>query len=97
MKEPTGTKGSRLTGNLSLPGRFLVLQPHGQGVCRGASAVKPSATGCEPWRCDRPGGTGLLVRTEADGVSERSLMTSNCCANGRRSNRPLKQPTRRFC
>lgn len=32
MKEPTGTKGPRLTGNLTLPGRFLVLQPHGQGV-----------------------------------------------------------------
>ena len=32
MKEPTGTKGPRLTGNLALPGRYLVLQPHGQGV-----------------------------------------------------------------
>ena len=32
MKEPTGTKGPRLTGNLTLPGRYLVLQPHGQGV-----------------------------------------------------------------
>ena len=32
MKEPTGTKGPRLTGNLALPGRYLVLQPYGQGV-----------------------------------------------------------------
>ena len=32
MKEPTGTKGPRLTGNIALPGRYLVLQPYGQGV-----------------------------------------------------------------
>ena len=32
MKEPTGTKGPRLTGNISLPGKYIVLQPFGQGV-----------------------------------------------------------------
>ena len=32
MKEPTGNKGPRLTGNISLPGRYLFLQPNGQGV-----------------------------------------------------------------
>jgi Ribonuclease E/G family len=32
MKEPTGTKGPRLTGNISLPGRYLVLMPYGRGV-----------------------------------------------------------------
>jgi ribonuclease E len=32
MKEPTGTKGPRLTGNISLPGRYLVLIPQGRGV-----------------------------------------------------------------
>lgn len=31
MKEPTGTKGPRLTGNISLPGRYLVLMPSGGG------------------------------------------------------------------
>src|SRR4028119_2296891 len=32
MKEPTGNKGPRLTGNVSLPGRYLVLMPYGRGV-----------------------------------------------------------------
>ena len=32
MKEPTGNKGPRLTGNVSLPGRYLVLMPYGKGV-----------------------------------------------------------------
>jgi ribonuclease E len=32
MKEPTGNKGPRLTGNISLPGRYLVLMPYGRGV-----------------------------------------------------------------
>ena len=27
MKEPTGNKGPRLTGNIALPGRYLILQP----------------------------------------------------------------------
>ena len=31
MKEPTGSKGPRLTGNISLPGRYLVLMPYGKG------------------------------------------------------------------
>ena len=32
MKEPTGTKGPRLTGNISMPGRYLVLMSSGRGV-----------------------------------------------------------------
>jgi len=32
MKEPTGNKGPRLTGNVTLPGRYLVLMPNGRGV-----------------------------------------------------------------
>ena len=32
MKEPTGTKGPRLTGSISIPGKYLILQPYGQGV-----------------------------------------------------------------
>ena len=29
---PTGSKGPRLTGNISIPGKYLILQPYGQGV-----------------------------------------------------------------
>lgn len=32
MKEPTGNKGPRLTGNISMPGRYMVLMPYGRGV-----------------------------------------------------------------
>ncbi|MFM7613677.1 MAG: ribonuclease E/G, partial [Synechococcales cyanobacterium] len=32
MKEPTGNKGPRLTGKISMPGRYLVLIPFGRGV-----------------------------------------------------------------
>jgi ribonuclease E len=76
MKEPTGTKGPRLTGNLSLPGRFLVLQPHGQGV-----SISRRINGENERNRLRalavlikPPGSGLLVRTEAEGVPEDLLI-----------------------
>ena len=76
MKEPTGSKGPRLTGNITLPGRFLVLQPSGQGV-------NISRRINEEAERDRlralavlikPAGTGLLVRTKAEGVSEDQII-----------------------
>jgi len=76
MKEPTGTKGPRLTGNLTLPGRFLVLQPHGQGVSISRRINGESernrlrALGV----LIKPPGSGLLIRTEAEGVSEELLI-----------------------
>ena len=76
MKEPTGTKGPRLTGNLTLPGRFLVLQPHGQGVnisrrINGESERnRLRALGV----LIKPPGAGLLIRTEAEGISEELLI-----------------------
>jgi ribonuclease E len=76
MKEPTGTKGPRLTGNLTLPGRFLILQPQGQGVnisrrINGESERnRLRALGV----LIKPPGAGLLIRTEAEGVSEELLI-----------------------
>ncbi|SAY39060.1 Rne/Rng family ribonuclease [Candidatus Synechococcus spongiarum] len=76
MKEPTGSKGPRLTGNITLPGRFLVLQPSGQGV-------NISRRINEEAERDRlralavlikPPGTGLLVRTKAEGVGEDQII-----------------------
>ncbi|SBO43611.1 Rne/Rng family ribonuclease [Cyanobium sp. NIES-981] len=76
MKEPTGTKGPRLTGNLALPGRYLVLQPHGQGV-----TISRRVNGDNERNRLRalgvlikPPGAGLLVRTEAEGVGEDLLI-----------------------
>ncbi|MCY3537582.1 MAG: Rne/Rng family ribonuclease [Cyanobacteria bacterium MAG IRC3_bin_20] len=76
MKEPTGNKGPRLTGNITLPGRFLVLQPNGQGV-------NISRRIHEEAERDRlralavlikPAGTGLLVRTKAEGAGEDQII-----------------------
>ena len=76
MKEPTGTKGPRLTGNLTLPGRYLVLQPHGQGVniSRRISAESERNRLRALGVLIKPPGAGLLVRTEAEGISEELLI-----------------------
>jgi ribonuclease E len=76
MKEPTGTKGPRLTGNLALPGRFLVLQPHGQGVniSRRISAENERNRLRALGVLIKPPGAGLLIRTEAEAVSEDLLI-----------------------
>ena len=76
MKEPTGTKGPRLTGNLTLPGRFLILQPHGQGVniSRRINAESERNRLRALGVLIKPPGAGLLIRTEAEGVSEEQLI-----------------------
>ncbi|QDZ39940.1 Rne/Rng family ribonuclease [Euhalothece natronophila Z-M001] len=76
MKEPTGNKGPRLTGNISLPGRYLVLMPYGRGVNLSRQINKES----ERSRLRalailvKPAGMGLLVRTEAEGQPEEAIM-----------------------
>jgi len=76
MKEPTGTKGPRLTGNLSLPGRYLVLQPYGQGVniSRRISAESERNRLRALGVLVKPPSTGLLIRTEAEDISEEFLI-----------------------
>ena len=76
MKEPTGTKGPRLTGNLALPGRYLVLQPHGQGVniSRRISAEAERNRLRALGVLIKPPGAGLLIRTEAEGISDDLLI-----------------------
>mgnify|MGYP005841270709 CR=1 FL=1 len=76
MKEPTGNKGPRLTGNISMPGRYAVLLPYGRGV----NLSKRIKNESERNRLRalgilvKPAGTGLLLRTEADGVSEDAII-----------------------
>ena len=76
MKEPTGTKGPRLTGNLALPGRYLVLQPSGQGVniSRRIGAEGERNRLRALGVLIKPPGAGLLIRTEAEGISEDLLI-----------------------
>ncbi|MEM1170467.1 MAG: Rne/Rng family ribonuclease [Cyanobacteria bacterium P01_H01_bin.35] len=76
MKEPTGTKGPRLTGNVTLPGRYLVLMPYGRGV----NLSRRIRSEGERNRLRalailiKPAGMGLLVRTEAEGMEEEAVI-----------------------
>ena len=76
MKEPTGNKGPRLTGNISLPGKYLILQPYGQGV----NISRKINTETERSRLKalgvliKPPSTGLLFRTEAEQIKEELLI-----------------------
>lgn len=76
MKEPTGNKGPRLTGNISLPGRYLVLMPYGRGVnlSRRISNDEERSRLRALGILIKPAGMGLLVRTEAEGVSEDAII-----------------------
>ena len=74
VKDPMGTKGARLTTEISLPGRFLVLVPFGEGI--GVSRrleddererLKAICKGLE-----LPEG-GIIVRTAAEGASQVEL------------------------
>jgi ribonuclease E len=76
MKEPTGTKGPRLTGNITLPGRYAVLMPYGRGV--NLSRRIKSESERNRLRAlailIKPAGMGLLVRTEAEGKPEEAII-----------------------
>lgn len=76
MKEPTGSKGPRLTGNITLPGRYLVLMPYGKGV--NLSRRIKSESERNRLRAlailVKPPGMGLLVRTEAEGMTEEAII-----------------------
>lgn len=76
MKEPTGNKGPRLTGNITLPGRYLVLMPHGKGV-KLSRRIKDENERSRLRALAiliKPPGMGLLIRTEADGKAEEAIM-----------------------
>lgn len=76
MKEPTGNKGPRLTGNVSLPGRYLVLMPYGRGVnlSRRIKSEDERSRLRALAVLIKPAGMGLLVRTEAEGQKEETIM-----------------------
>ncbi len=75
MKEPFGSKGARLTGEITLPGRYLVLMP-------GYNYVGISKKIQDPGERERlkqemegikPPGVGVIVRTAAQGADAESL------------------------
>lgn len=75
VKEPIGTKGARVTTNVSLPGRYLVLTPYSDtiGVSRRIEKDEERDRLRAIAEKIRPRGMGLIVRTVAEGVSQRTL------------------------
>lgn len=75
VKEPTGHKGPRVTTEISLPGRFLVLIPNETGinVSRKIENVKERARLKSVVNLLKPVGVGVIVRTEAEGQSEADI------------------------
>lgn len=76
MKEPTGNKGPRLTGNISLPGRYLVLMPSGRGVnlSRRIRSENERSRLRALAILIKPAGMGIVVRTEAEGIEEEAII-----------------------
>jgi ribonuclease G len=74
VKDPMGTKGARLTTEISLPGRFLVFVPFGDGIGvsrRLEDEERERLKGiCK--ELELPEG-GLIVRTAAEGASRQEL------------------------
>jgi ribonuclease E len=73
-KDPIGGKGARLTAKISMPGRYLVLQPNWE-----ITGISKRLDDGERRRLRallkkiRPEGHGLIVRTAAEGASEDDL------------------------
>ncbi len=74
VKDPMKSKGARLTTEISLPGRFLVYVPNGEG-----SGVSRRIEDAERTRLKEivrnldPKGGGIIVRTAAEGASAEDI------------------------
>ena len=75
VKEPVGHKGPRVTTEISLPGRFLVLMPNEAGinVSKKITSAKERARLKSIVNLLKPVGVGVIVRTEADGQTEADI------------------------
>lgn len=75
VKEPTGHKGPRVTTEISLPGRFLVLIPNETGinVSRKIENVKEKARLKSIVNLLKPVGVGVIIRTEAENQSDADI------------------------
>ncbi len=74
VKDPMKTKGARLTTEISLPGRFLVFVPNGEGlgVSRRLEDGERQRLKDVIKQLDAKGG-GIIVRTAAEGASAEDI------------------------
>ncbi|MCW2955597.1 MAG: RNAse, partial [Thermoleophilia bacterium] len=75
VKDPMGTKGSRLTTQYSLAGRYLVYVPDGEGlgVSRRLEDAERNRLRDIVKQFELPWGGGLIVRTAAEGAREEDI------------------------
>lgn len=75
IKEPLGTKGPRLTSQISLPGRFLVLVPGDNmvGVSKRIPEFKERKRLKNILKEIRPEGFGLICRTIGEGKTDAEV------------------------
>ncbi len=76
VKEPRGLKGARISTNISLPGRYLILMPTGKysGVSRKIDSAEERNRLKGVMKRIRPEGMATVVRTAAAGASEAELI-----------------------
>ncbi len=76
VKEPRGLKGARISTNISLPGRYLILMPTGKysGVSRKIDSADERNRLKSVMKRIRPEGMATVVRTAAAGASEAELI-----------------------
>ena len=76
VKEPRGLKGARISTNISLPGRYLILMPTGKysGVSRKVESAEERNRLKSVMKRIRPEGMATVVRTAAAGASEAELI-----------------------
>jgi len=76
VREPAGSKGARVSTNLSLPGRYTVLLPGSKDYIGVSRKIKDErerqrlyGLACQV----KPGDAGLIIRTMAEGVSAKEF------------------------
>ncbi len=76
VKEPRGLKGARVSTNISLPGRYLILMPTGKfsGVSRKIESADERNRLKAVMKAIRPDGMATVVRTAAANVSNAELI-----------------------
>jgi len=76
VKEPRGLKGARISTNISLPGRYLILMPTGRysGVSRKIESAEDRNRLKGIMKMIRPEGMATVVRTAAANISQAELI-----------------------
>ncbi|NCN27239.1 Rne/Rng family ribonuclease [bacterium] len=75
IKDPMGSKGARLSGYVSIPGRYLVYLPNSNtlGISRRIENTEERSRLKKIVEKNQPKSGGIIVRTVAEGASEKAL------------------------